>query len=205
MLFRERIEPYQRFFDKNNAIYRYYRSGETSNDRMYFLRGQFDSTLYQESFSSERDPLFSTCCDYKIAKILANNRVEDYILDELAKVDESYGVPLPKVKLTWTGRKIDLMELIYGQYCAQSLNNGEASLNQIVEYYEFIYNIDLSYTSERAWYDLTTRDNPTTYIDKMRKLFRERMDGDDSKDNNHRKNYKNKRKKDDDDDRIIGN
>jgi hypothetical protein len=131
--------------------------------------------------------------------------VEDYILDELAKVDESYGVPLPKVKLTWTGRKIDLMELIYGQYCAQSLNNGEASLNQIVEYYEFIYNIDLSYTSERAWYDLTTRDNPTTYIDKMRKLFRERMDGDDSKDNNHRKNYKNKRKKDDDDDRIIGN
>jgi hypothetical protein len=187
------------FFDKNNAIYRYYRSGETSNDRQYFLRGHFDNTLYQESFSFERDPLFSTSCDYKIAKILANNQVEDYILTELAKVDDLYNLPFPKVRLTWTGSKIDLMELIYGQYCVQSLNHGEVSLSQIIEYYEFIYNIDLTHTSERAWYDLTIRENPTTYIDKMRRLFRERMEKGDAKNNKY------KRKKDDNNDCIIGN
>ncbi|PXV58863.1 RteC protein [Dysgonomonas alginatilytica] len=187
------------YFDKTASFYCYYRSGGTHLDHLYFLRRKPCIGMHLESFCDERDPSFSTVADFQVAKIRANELLEDYLKEKIWSLqqepnqDELYA--LPKTKVTWTSKKIDLLELIYELYCARSLNNGQISINKLVAYFESVFNIDLSSTSERAWYNLTIRENPTTFLDRMRKLFRERMEDE------YRKNTgKNKGKKPEDDD-----
>lgn len=90
--------------DFNNKIldfYRYYRSGATYLDAAYFVRGKPDTEQYLESFYYERDPQFSTNADFKVAKIIANDMVQAYLLSELELLDNDMQKPnvssFPKV------------------------------------------------------------------------------------------------------------
>lgn len=64
------------FCSKNADFIQYYRSGKTILDEYYFLRGRNEMELNLESFYFERDPLFSTNFDFKVAKLLANDMLE---------------------------------------------------------------------------------------------------------------------------------
>jgi len=182
------------YFEENKYYYHYYRSGDCSMDRLYFLRGKPSLYIHTDNFYYERDPLFSANCDFKVAEILANDLLESHLVVEIDKIEgrernggtDGYNDP-PKVKLTWTAKKIDLMETIYDHYCVGSFNNGNASLEVITSYFEAVFNIDLSHTAERAWYDLTNRENPTGYLDRMRKAFYKRIA------ERETKNHKNKK------------
>lgn len=116
--FKRELERIKDYFHKNMDFYHYYRSGNTFMDEIFFLRKQNPEVLlHLDTFYFERDPLFSTNCDFKVAKILANDMLESYIKEELEKLEKKdYGftkVFQPKEKLTWTGSKVDLVELIY--------------------------------------------------------------------------------------------
>ncbi|MBN9302542.1 MULTISPECIES: RteC domain-containing protein [Dysgonomonas] len=172
------------FFDKNRAFYRYYRSNETSMDCRYFLRGQSDNTLYHNSISHERDPLFSTVADLKLTRILANNKLEKYIYDELAKIDDSKeinGANPSKVKLTWTVNKVFLIELIYALYLFGAFNYGKATLKEIISYFEDIFNIDLGANPSKAYFEMRNRKQRTTFLDRLREILNNKMDEDNEK------------------------
>ena len=62
------------FFDNNADFYQYYRSGSTHLDKYYFLRGKPDIQLIQDCFYFERDSKFSTSFDFKVSKMIANER-----------------------------------------------------------------------------------------------------------------------------------
>lgn len=61
---------------------RYYRSGSSHLDNLYFLRNKIDAEQYLETFYHELDPDFSTNCDFKVAKILSNDMLSDYLMRE---------------------------------------------------------------------------------------------------------------------------
>ena len=61
------------YTQKRLDFIRYFRSGATHLDSLYFLRGQTDTEQYLETFYYELDPQFSTNADFKVAKILAND------------------------------------------------------------------------------------------------------------------------------------
>jgi hypothetical protein len=118
--------------DFNNKIldfYRYYRSGATYLDAAYFVRGKPDTEQYLETFYYERDPQFSTNADFKVAKIMANDMLQVYLLSELDLLDNYMQKPtntsFPKVKLTWTGSKTDLIELNLCIRNRRLFNNGK--------------------------------------------------------------------------------
>lgn len=69
----QELDSMKIFFDRNIDFYKYYRSGSTYLDRYYFLRGKPDIQMTLGSFYFERDPKFSTACDFKVAEILAND------------------------------------------------------------------------------------------------------------------------------------
>ena len=74
--FQWELEHIQEYINKHLDFYRYYRSGATYMDEIYFVRGTKPvSNMYLDSFSFERDPQFSTEGDFMVAKILANWRV----------------------------------------------------------------------------------------------------------------------------------
>lgn len=71
------------FFDNNMAFYSYFRTDSTYLDHTYFVRGKNDSKLSLDTFYFETDHSFATSHDYKVAKIIANDLIEDYLEDQL--------------------------------------------------------------------------------------------------------------------------
>lgn len=177
---KKKLDVIQDFNDKILDFYRYYRSGATYLDAAYFVRGQPDTEQYLETFYYERDPQFSTNADFKVAKIMANDMVQAYLLSELELLDSYMQKPsvasFPKVKLTWTGSKTDLIELIYALDTEGCFNNGKIPLIQIAAYFESVFNIDLGNNVARNFYDMRIRNHPTPFIDRLREEILKRMD-----------------------------
>ena len=136
------------FFDTNADFYQYYRSGSTHLDRYYFLRGKPDIQLILDCFYFERDSKFSTSFDFKVAKMIANERLTVYINNKLLNISNLErnipdGFTLAKTRLTWTAKKAELVELIYAWDSAGCFNNGNTNIKELAEYIETVFNINL--------------------------------------------------------------
>lgn len=177
---KRKLDAIQDFNDKILDFYRYYRSGATYLDCAYFVRGKPDTEQYLETFYYERDSQFSTNADFKVAKIIANDMLQAYLLSELELLDnytQKVGnISFPKVKLTWTGSKTDLIELIYALDTVGCFSNGKIPLIQIAAYFESVFNIDLGNNIARNFYDMRIRNQPTPFLDRLGEEIRKRME-----------------------------
>ena len=173
------------FFDRNIDFYKYYRSGSTHLDKHYFLRGKPDIQMTVESFYFERDPKFSTACDFKVAKILANELLRIYLNEELLKLEQAHypqsDLPtFPKTRETWTGSKTDLVELIYAICETESFSFGKITRKRLADYFESVFNIDLG-DVYRTYLEIRERNNRTQFLDELKEKLIKKMDEDDSK------------------------
>lgn len=76
------MEHIEQVFEQNRSLWQYYRSGDTSLDRAYFMRGQ-ESWLF--SFGQHHfDESFSTRCDGQLAALLSMDLYSEYIGRRLA-------------------------------------------------------------------------------------------------------------------------
>ncbi|NDV96153.1 hypothetical protein D0T84_14710 [Dysgonomonas sp. 521] len=181
------LDHIKTFFDRNLDFYKYYRTGCTHFDKFYFVRGKPDIQLNLDSFYFERDPQFATCFDFKIAKILANEMLSIYLNEELAKL-ESYSiqsndkdVAIPRVRLTWTGKKAELVEQIYAWERAGCFNYGNVTIKQLTEYIEYIFNINLGDFYHIFLEIRERKGSRTIFLDKLIKFLNDRMDEADNK------------------------
>ena len=172
------------FFDMNQDFYQYYRLGSTHLDHTYFLRGKPDIQLPLDSFYFERDANFSTCYDFKVTKILANEMLSVYINSKLSELEYSrlgYNISSSKAKITWTGKKAELVEQIYAWIEASSFNNGNINIKELVNYVENVFNIDLG-DFYHVYLEIRGRKGSRTiYLDKLIKHLNGRMDEADKK------------------------
>ena len=168
------------FFLENKDFYHYYRRGSTHLDDIYFKRGQKGYDLNLESFYFERDPMFSTNCDFKVAKILSNNLMESYLMKEIGKLEnkDSTFLNLNRSKLEWTHPKIDLIELIHALYETGCINYGKKSYQELVSVFEKLFDIELNNAS-RGSYDLKIREKPAKFLDELKKFLLRRLNKDD--------------------------
>ena len=74
--YKERLASITNFFNANLDFYQYYRSKASHLDKYYFLRGRENYKLCHGCGMFDKDPLFSTCYDHKVAKILAYDMLE---------------------------------------------------------------------------------------------------------------------------------
>lgn len=174
------------FFDMNADFYQYYRSGSTHLDKYYFRRGKSDIHLVLESFYFERDTNFSTSCDFKVAKMIANERLTVYVNEKLFKIGHAIANTnneraSPKVKLTWTAKKAELVEQIYGWDSAGCFNNGNTNIKELAEYIEGIFNINLGDFYHTFLEIRERKGSRTLFLDKLIKHLNERMDSLDNK------------------------
>lgn len=136
------------FCNANLDFYQYYRSKATHLDRYYFLRGHENYKLCHNCGLFDKDPLFSTCCDHKVAKMLAYDMLEIYLQQRLQDVEKQEIINISRASLPdnpfrWTGTKIAAIELGYAIYAAGVLNNGNADIKEIMTYIEASFKIDL--------------------------------------------------------------
>lgn len=172
----EELEAINKYTNKRLDFVRYYRSGSTHLDSLYFLRGRVDTEQYLETFYYELDPNFSTNCDFKVAKILANDMLQAYLMHEITSLESELHHPLlsfPKVKLTWKGTKTELMEQLYS-WDSDSIF-GDIPLTQVSDYIQNVFNIQLDKNLSRAFSDMKIRTNPTPFLDKLKDALLKRM------------------------------
>ena len=144
----KQLDVLKDFFDKNIEFYRYYRTHRTDLDNHYFLRSQSDIETYFDNFYFERDRKFSTGFDLKVASILANDMLSNYLNAELIKEalpnnQQFDNTNIQKIKAKWTGSKVALIELIYAFHTSKCINNGESDLKKMTSYVENLFDIDL--------------------------------------------------------------
>jgi len=173
----KKLESIKIYFERNMDFYVYHRGGQTHMDHHYFLRRPPELLHNPESFYFERDPLFSTACDFRLAKILANEMLEAYLEQELRRLEDSDALLFTdlKVKHTWTGRKNDLIELLYALDSEGCFDIGTLSLSRLTTYIERTFNIDLSNIT-RTFTEMKIRNNPTPFLDRLKTRVLERMD-----------------------------
>ena len=172
----DEIKAINRYNNKHSDFVRYYRSGMTHLDTLYYLRNRNDTALYLESFHYERDPKFSTNADFKVAKLLANELLSAYLpgeLEALEYVKTASDDSLHAVRLTWQDSKTDLTELIYLLDSKRSFGN--VPLTQLAAYIANVFNTQLDTNLSRTFCDMKLRNNPTPWIDKAKQALLQRM------------------------------
>lgn len=174
------------FFRRNLELYQYYRSKATTYDTYYFIRGKADIRLCCDSFQCDRDPMFSTGYDHKIAKILANEMLQIYLNKRIINLGQSEAInrqaitkiPYPA---NWTGNKIFLIELGYSLYVTGDINNGNITVKEIMDLLGAMFNIDLG-DYYRGYITLKNRKKDRTlYLKTLIEKLLKRMEEDDDK------------------------
>ena len=171
------------FFDNELEFYQYFRSGSTYLDFKYFLRGKFDIKLALDSYYFETDTSFATSHDYKVSTILANDLIELYIENQLIMLENKENTEKsqrkPNVKMTWTGSKVALVEMMYALHTEGVFNNGAADLKEIAEYFEHIFEIDLG-QYRRVFLEIRARkSDKTKFITTLNDHLLKRMENSD--------------------------
>lgn len=171
------------FFDNELDFYQYYRSGNIYLDYKYFLRGKFDIKLSLDSHYFESDTNFSTSHDFKVARLIANGLIELYLENQLRMIDNNSNKEKsqrqPNTKMTWTGSKVALTELLYALHSEGIFNNGAADLKDIAEYFEYVFEIDLG-QYRRTFLEIRMRKaEKTKFISALNDVLLKRMENTD--------------------------
>lgn len=171
---RDEIKAINRYNAKRSDFVRYYRSGMTHLDSVYYLRGRADTTLYLESFHYERDPKFSTNADFKVARIMANELLLPYLYKELEALEQQQTEQLlPRVRITWCGTKTELYEQIFAWNSRKVF--GDVPLSRLLDYVSTVFNIELNPNYSRAFGDMRIRNKQTPFLDSLKEALIKRM------------------------------
>jgi hypothetical protein len=174
----EVLNAINRYNAKRLDFIRYYRSCASHFDSLFFLREKRDTEQYLETFYYELDPLFSTNCDFKVAKTLANDMLSTYLMQEIVLLDsnnlKAFPASFPEVKLTWRGTKTELMEQLYSWDSGNLF--GDVPLTQLSDYIQNVFNIKLDNNLSRAFSDMKIRTTPTPFLDKLKDTLLRRME-----------------------------
>lgn len=173
------------FCNANLDFYQYYRSKATHLDKYYFLRGHENYQLCHNCGMFDKDPLFSTCCDHRVAKMLAYDMLEIYLQQRLQELErkeviENSRASLPDNPFQWTGTKISAIELGYAIHAAGVLNNGNADIKEIMTYIEASFKIDLG-DYYRAYLSMRNKKKDrTSFLTSLIVKLLRKMDEDDN-------------------------
>jgi hypothetical protein len=170
-----------RFFSIHSGAYDYFRTGRTELDHVYFLRGA-EVVVVSVPEMPEIDLLYSTSMDYLFAKFIAYEALQGEIVKRIGLLDGSLvaaDVPGPELGVKWTGKIVNLGELIYGLYYTGQLNHGNAQLSEIVALFERMFMVKIR-DVHHTFGEIRERkvSSPSKFIDAMAAAIKDRVDED---------------------------
>lgn len=166
----------QDYIERRPEFYSYYRLGATHNDVHYFTREKLVlGRQYLEPTMSEREPKYSTNCDFKLAKILANEQLEIMLKSQLDELEHPNN---ETVHFSWTTKKTYLIELLYALDSYRAF--GRTPLKKVVFVIQKYLGIDLGNISS-AFAEMKERNEPTPFLDELKEALLHRMKRSDDK------------------------
>jgi len=164
-------------FHKYCFLYHYYQFGSTDLDSAFFVRGTNPAAVLLPD-AVDADPEFSTACDHVWARFIANERLKEWLVDELRLLDGSVTAQQQAASsLKWTGNSVNLAELAYGIWLTGQINNGNVSVSEIVIWLERHLQVRIG-DPHRRWQSIAARKRagPFVYVDEMKTLLVKRLE-----------------------------
>lgn len=165
----------------NSDFYRYYRSGRTDRDNIYFKRGHINYHDGLNSMVFEMDPSFSTFFDYKVARIISNELLYTYLISKInpdENPDMNFQKPEGTKDVFWTESKNALIEIIYALYACGAISHGKIGIRKISLMFQILFRIPLG-DLHHAFHRMKTRSGSrTAFLDQLKTSLEEYMDKD---------------------------
>lgn len=160
----------------DSEFYRYYRSGRTDLDAVYFRLGNLEQSVGLNSFLFETDSRFSTYYDYKAARIIAADLLYGYLLARASPEQALETQPLATEDICWTGTKNALIELIYALHTSGAISDGKVGLRRVSMVLQSVFRIPLG-DIHHAFHRMKDRAGKRTlFIDQLKSSLEEYMD-----------------------------
>lgn len=163
-----------------SEFYRYYKSGRTDKDEIYFKLGNINFKEGLNSFVFEADIEFSTYYDYKIARIIANNLLYTYLKSKTeSKINsDQFSSISTGDTIHWNNTQNALIELIYALYASNSISNKSINIRKVASVFEDLFNFPLN-DIHHAFHPMKTRaSSRTAFLDQLKISLEEYMDKD---------------------------
>lgn len=169
---KEFIEKKHRMFRhilrENIEFVRYYKSGMTHFDSLYFLRGTNPYGYNRLSTTQLLDPEFNTSHDLVAANLMAFDLFQKHFAPR-PDLQPTYGPPAPKLK--WTASKSDFIEFVYGLHASAAVNYGDVEIIELCQALQSIFKIQIE-DPYRIFIDLCNRKTaPVKFIPKLEEGF----------------------------------
>jgi len=177
--YKQAMERINAFFERNHTLYIYYRIGKNDHDEQYFVRTAEKVALLPE-YSLDNDPKFSNVYSYKLAKMQAYERLNNYLQQALYSVEHPEVVlatgEKKKHRSLWTDTKAALIELAYAIHSRGSVNHGKGDVKQIIADLEILFNVQVG-NFYRTFQSMRIRKkNRTPFLDGLIESLERRMD-----------------------------
>ena len=163
----------------NTDFYRYYRSGRTDRDHVYFKRGNINYHDGLNSIVFEIDAEFSTFYDYRTARIISNELLYTYLLTKI-NPDENPDAIFQKSEsskdIFWTDSKNALIELTYALYASGAISHGKLGVRKISLMFQILFGVTLG-DLHHSFHRMKTRaGSRTAFLDQLKISLEEYMD-----------------------------
>lgn len=175
---RHALEQVTQFYEKHSEFFTYYREGCTDRDKYYFTRGPRSASLLPPDGYCFATDDFTTGYDMVIGQLLAYERFQEYLLNQLESLKKKGpgGRRRSGLQLPWTGSKMAAIELVYGLAGAGVINNGRATLREIAEGFKELFQIDLGNYSDGLADIRARKKNTTVFMDELKAALLKKLD-----------------------------
>ncbi|MFH4967472.1 RteC domain-containing protein [Gaetbulibacter sp. M240] len=167
----------QEYIDSNIEFYNYYRTSSSRYDMHYFTRSEIDLMLNPDAAYFCTDTEFSTSHDTILATLMAFDDIILYLRRKVRGIErhnfrsKNPGVP----HFEWTAHKSDLVELIYALQASNAVNNGNATLKDLMLLFNEAFDVKIEDYS-RVFYDLQARNHKTKFLDYLKESLEIKID-----------------------------
>lgn len=172
------------FFNAHQEFYQYNRLKSTYNDAIYFVRQKKELLHLTDASLNNFEPAFSSTHDYLVAQIIANDRLEIFLKDQIESIISLKKTPhvddmgnFQRQTLQWTDSKSALIELIYALHTNRSINDGNCDIRELTAYFAKAFNIKIN-DIYRSFQDIKSRNTQTKFIDSLKASLQKKIDED---------------------------
>lgn len=168
----ELLDNHSRFLTKHKDFHTYMQLGLTHLDESYFTLTPFCPTIHGQ-LEIPLDPKFNSPADLTNAKLIASEKMINFLYCQLATLDNPNLDPTWESAnyLPWAKTKTDLIELIY---CLHSSGAIPCELKDIVKVFEKLFHLDLG-NFYRTFTDIKLKQNPVSFINELENSLIEKI------------------------------
>lgn len=163
-------------------FYEYFRSRSTYNDHHYFIRRPYKDIIRDHSMQLYFDSKISTSREYQVANLICSDMLTNYLERKIDEIDHKSGTTNFREPLnySWSGTKIDLVELIYALKHARLINNGNTDVKELAKHIGGIFNIELEDNIYRIYQDIKLRKTVRTkFINRLADNLNQKLNEED--------------------------